>query len=127
MDSLSLGRAVLKVTAGVHRCKPGATVGKEAIAVPQCDRAVLPESRCGLVLSIHTVRKYFSWCREELPAPLLQRNGSLVLLSRPALLLSAFSVSLGMERGVCGEGSCLCRRKQGACEAFFRAWFGITF
>lgn len=57
-----------------------------------------------LVLSIRTVHKYFSWCREELPAPLLQRNGSLVLLSRPALLLSAFSVSLGMEEGGVGKG-----------------------
>ena len=77
------------------------------------DRAVLPRSRCGLVLSIHIVHKYFSWCRKELPALLLQRNGSRVLLSRPALLLSTFSVSAGMERGVCAEGSCLCRRRQG--------------
>lgn len=56
--------------------------------------------------------KYFFWCREELLALLLQRNGSLVLLSRPALLFSAFRVSLGLEGELCGRvgGSRQCVR-----------------
>lgn len=45
----------------------------------------------------------------------------------PALLLSAFSVSLGMEREVCREGSCLHRKKQGVCKAFFKVCFETTF
>lgn len=76
------------------------------------DRAVFSESRCALVLNICTVPKYFPWCEEELPAPLLQRNQTLVLLS-------------SWDEEIGGEWSCLCRRKQGACEPFFRAWLEI--
>lgn len=48
--------------------------------------AVLTESRCGLLLSIHTVHKYLFWCRGLLQALLLPRNPNSALQTCAAVL-----------------------------------------
>lgn len=116
---LFLGRTVLRMTAGMHRCKPAAAMGREAVAVSPCsNRAVFPACRFSFILSIYTVHKCcLVWGSVTSPTvlqewiPGLQTCSAVLYLQR---------ITDDGEVGV-GKGPHHVGRKHGVCKVFLTA------
>lgn len=116
---LYLGRTVLKMTAGMHRCKPAAAMGREAVTVSQCsDGAVFPAHKCSFILNIYTVHKcHLLWGNVTSPTALWEWIPGLQTCSA---VLCLQCITSDREVGV-GKGPLHVDRKHGVCNVFLRA------